>query len=176
MKENHSRSIIKGITWRMVGTMDTIFLSWLFTRDISSALSIGGIELFTKVFLFYLHERVWLKVNYGREYVTNAHGHEEIHDKHYRSLVKGISWRLFGTMDTIIIAVLVTGNFAKAFSIGFTEVFTKVGLFYLHERAWQKITWGLKPVEEVAPSIHFYTDNSIEVEESAKPTPTIPLS
>ena len=146
MKEQHYRSIIKGTTWRIIGTCDTIFLAWLFTGDISSALKIGGIEVFTKIFLYYLHERVWLKMNYGRDIIMHEDGTLLKKDKHYRSVIKGISWRFFGTMDTIIIALFVTGKIAKALSIGFTEVFTKVGLYYLHERLWQKIKFGTKPI------------------------------
>jgi uncharacterized membrane protein len=148
MKEQHYRSVIKGITWRMIGTLDTIFLSWLFTGDISSALKIGGIEVFTKIMLFYFHERVWLKMKYGRTEVMNDEGILVMQDKHYRSVVKGFSWRFFGTMDTIIIASFITSDFTKAFSIGFTEVFTKVGLYYLHERVWQKIKFGTIPQTE----------------------------
>ena len=49
------RSLLKAISWRMSGTVDTIVLAWLFTGKISQALSIGGMELFTKTFLYYLH-------------------------------------------------------------------------------------------------------------------------
>lgn len=171
MKEQHYRSVIKGITWRMIGTMDTIFLSWLFTGDISSALKIGGIEVFTKIFLFYLHERVWLKLKYGRTKVAEADGNVVYKDKHYRSVVKGISWRCFGTMDTITIAFFVTGDYTKAFSIGFTEVFTKVGLYYLHERVWQKIKFGTKPnvapVEKVEANV-VYMQDGFQIAEAAK--------
>lgn len=93
MKEQHYRSIIKGITWRIIGTLDTIFLSWLFTGSITTALKIGGIEVFTKIFLFYLHERVWLKLNFAREDVLNEDGILVKRDKHYRSVIKGTSWR-----------------------------------------------------------------------------------
>ncbi|HMS34419.1 MAG TPA: DUF2061 domain-containing protein [Ignavibacteria bacterium] len=50
-------------------------------------------------------------------------------------MIKGISWRIIGSIDTIII----TGNTKQAFEIGFTEVFTKMILFYLHERFWMRI-------------------------------------
>ncbi|MBL8006127.1 MAG: DUF2061 domain-containing protein [Ignavibacteria bacterium] len=50
--ESRKISLIKGITWRAIGTLDTIFLSWLFTGDVTKALKIGGIELFTKIILF----------------------------------------------------------------------------------------------------------------------------
>lgn len=140
--ESRRISLIKGVTWRIIGTLDTIFLSWLFTGNISQALKIGGIELFTKVILFYLHERVWTSLNVGKKEVNITNGITVREDKHWRSIVKGISWRIFGTLDTITIAYFVTGQIQRAFEIGFTEVFTKMILYYLHERFWIKM---LKP-------------------------------
>ncbi len=63
-------------------------------------------------------------------------------EKHYRSLLKALSWRLTGTLDTIFISFLVTGRIRLAVSIGFVELFTKIGLFYLHERIWTRIPLG----------------------------------
>lgn len=62
---SHKRHILKSITWRLVGTIDTIILGWLMTGNLTIGLSIGGLELFTKMFLYYLHERVWYKSNFG---------------------------------------------------------------------------------------------------------------
>jgi uncharacterized membrane protein len=67
MKENRLRSLIKGITWRMLGTLDTIVISYILTGKIKVALSIGGVELFSKIALYYFHERVWEKINFGKE-------------------------------------------------------------------------------------------------------------
>lgn len=66
MKEYHIRSIIKGITWRVVGTMDTMLIAFVLSGKILLALSIGGIEVVTKMILYYLHERAWLKIEWGR--------------------------------------------------------------------------------------------------------------
>jgi uncharacterized membrane protein len=145
MKEHHSRSALKGVTWRVIGTLDTIFLSWLFTGDFHTALKIGGIEVFTKIFLYYLHERVWLGLSYGRVKIKKDDDHYITRDLHHRSIIKGISWRFFGTIDTVTIAFFITGDYSKAFSIGFTEIFTKVFLYYLHERIWFKVKAGTKP-------------------------------
>jgi len=60
----------------------------------------------------------------------------------YRSLVKTISWRLLGTMDTMIVSFLVTGSLVMAASIGSVELFTKMLLYYFHERAWNVIRFG----------------------------------
>ncbi len=69
-------------------------------------------------------------------------------DKHYRSLTKAISWRVTGTFDTVLISFLITGHIRWALSIGFVELFTKVTLYYLHERFWNKVSFGRKPVSE----------------------------
>lgn len=153
MKENHTRSVLKGITWRVIATADTIFLAWLITGDIKSALKIGFTEVLTKVFLFYLHERVWTKLKFWRNQTVQADGTIVIKDSHHRSLVKGISWRFFGTMDTIIISIIFTGDYTKAFSIGFAELFTKVGLYYLHERVWHNIKFGIIPATAEASPV-----------------------
>jgi len=64
--EKHTRSVVKAISWRATGTLDTVIISFLITGHIRWALSIGGIELFTKTILYYLHERVWNRISFGR--------------------------------------------------------------------------------------------------------------
>lgn len=66
MRDKHIRSILKTISWRVTGTIDTIVISFLITRELSWAFSIGLIEVFTKLVLYYFHERVWNKINIGR--------------------------------------------------------------------------------------------------------------
>lgn len=63
-------------------------------------------------------------------------------DKPSRSLVKAISWRVTGTLDTILITYLVTGRAKWAFSIGLVELFTKVFLYFVHERVWDRLAFG----------------------------------
>ncbi len=64
--EKPLRSIVKSISWRIIGTMDTVFISWLVTGEIKVALSIGSVELFTKMFLYFLHERIWNAMSWGK--------------------------------------------------------------------------------------------------------------
>jgi uncharacterized membrane protein len=63
-------------------------------------------------------------------------------DNHLRSLAKAISWRLAGTLDTIVISFIITGIVKVALSIGFIELFTKTCLYYLHERLWNRVAFG----------------------------------
>jgi len=64
--EKPLRSIMKSISWRMIGTIDTILISWLITGEVTLALSIGIIELFTKMVLYFFHERLWNAVKWGK--------------------------------------------------------------------------------------------------------------
>lgn len=64
--ENHVRSLAKAVSWRATGTLDTIVVSFIITGRVKVALSIGGFELVTKTILYYLHERVWNRVSFGK--------------------------------------------------------------------------------------------------------------
>jgi uncharacterized membrane protein len=59
-----------------------------------------------------------------------------------RSIAKSISWRIVGTMDTILISWFVTGTLRLAFSIGMIELVTKMALYFFHERVWNLVKWG----------------------------------
>ena len=63
-------------------------------------------------------------------------------EKHRRSVAKAISWRATGTVDTFVIAWLLTGSPKLAGGIASVEVVTKMVLYYLHERAWSRVGWG----------------------------------
>jgi adenylylsulfate kinase len=63
-------------------------------------------------------------------------------DSNLRSIVKAVSWRALGTFDTFVLSWLITGEVKLAMAIGGTEVFTKMALYWFHERAWTRVTWG----------------------------------
>jgi len=65
--ESHLRSILKGITWRLGGTTVTFVVAWLITGNINIAAKIGVIETVMKIGVFYIHERVWNRINIGKE-------------------------------------------------------------------------------------------------------------
>ena len=62
---NRKRHLSKTISWRMIGTLDTLFLSWVFTGSPLTGVKIITGELITKMLLYYLHERVWYASNWG---------------------------------------------------------------------------------------------------------------
>lgn len=65
-KEKPIRSIAKSISWRIVGTIDTMVISWIVTGQINTALLIGGVEVVTKMVLYFFHERIWNSIKWGK--------------------------------------------------------------------------------------------------------------
>ncbi len=64
--ERPVRSLIKAISWRVTGSLDTILLSWIFTQQLTIAIAIGSTEIVTKIVLYYFHERAWSRFSFGR--------------------------------------------------------------------------------------------------------------
>lgn len=128
---SRKRHAAKTITWRLIGTIDTILLSWLITGDALLGFQIGLAEVLTKMLLYYLHERLWFKVN-----LDNV-------NPNWRHIAKTISWRIVGTIDTMILAWVISGDAMIGVKVGLLEVITKMVLYYLHEKTWYKSNYGL---------------------------------
>lgn len=135
-KTSHIRSLLKGISWRIIATIDTILVVLFVTClvgecSLEIALKIGVSEFLIKLAIFYFHERLWL--NYlGKQAKSNK---ELIH--------KSISWRVVATTTTFIISGIILNSFNEvAMYIAITELFTKFALFYIHERIWLMLPLG----------------------------------
>ncbi len=135
-KESHTRSIIKGISWRLIATADTIAVVLLVTClsgncSIENALKIGAYEFLIKFIVYYFHERAWQFSRKDGEVTSRE------------TLYKSITWRLVATTMTFIISGSVLESFDQvALYIALTELFTKFVLYYLHERMWLKLPLG----------------------------------
>jgi len=123
------RHLAKTITWRVLGTLDTFLLSWFISNDITVGFQIGFFELVTKMILYYLHERMWFK--------------STIKSSNKRHILKTFSWRAIGTLDTIVLGWIITGNPLTGLKIGGAEVVTKMLLYFGHEKLWYRIDYGL---------------------------------
>lgn len=128
-REDHGRAIAKAVSWRIIGTLDTFLWSWLITKQAVTAGSIASAETLTKIALYYVHERLWRLFPWAP-------------DSHIRSLVKAISWRFVGSLDTFMLTLLFTGKLKYAVTIATAEAMTKIVLYYLHERVWRMVRWG----------------------------------
>ena len=123
------RHLAKTITWRMLGTLDTLLLAWFITNDISVGVQIGFFELVTKMILYYGHERLWFK--------------STVKSSNKRHILKTFSWRGIGTLDTIVLSWIITGSPLAGVKIGAAEVVTKMLLYFGHEKLWYRINYGL---------------------------------
>ncbi len=65
---SRKRHIAKTITWRIIGTLDTTLLGWAISGDPYIGMKIGVTEVITKMILYYVHERLWYKTNFGITY------------------------------------------------------------------------------------------------------------
>lgn len=127
---SHKRHLAKSITWRIVGTLDTFILSWIITGNVVVGLKIGLSEIATKMVLYYFHERIWFKVN--------------LPNSNKRHIFKTFSWRVVGTLDTFVLAWIITGSPFTGLKIGIVEIITKMIFYYLHEKIWYRIDFGLE--------------------------------
>lgn len=82
--------------------------------------------------LYFIHERIWFKLNLLRANSSKI-----------RHLFKSISWRFIGSADTILLTWIISGNFKFGMVIGSFEFFTKMVLYYIHERIWYRSKFGL---------------------------------
>lgn len=64
--EHPKRSLVKALTWRVIAFLVTIIAVYIYTRDIKESLVVGIGANTVKIFLYYIHERIWNKVEYGR--------------------------------------------------------------------------------------------------------------
>lgn len=129
------RHIAKAVTWRIVGTLDTMMLSWVITGSPLTGLKIGLFEVFTKMVLYYIHERAWYRINLSKTGI--------IRESRKRHIAKTITWRALGTTDTMLLSWFITGNPLVGMKIGFAELLTKMVLYYFHERVWYRFNFGL---------------------------------
>ena len=119
-KKISKRHLAKAISWRFIGTVDTIVLSFFISSDINVSISIGVAETFTKIFLYYFHEKLWFK--------------SSIKDASKRHIYKTFLWRVIATLDTIILSWFISGSMQVGLKIGLLEIITKMILYFFHEK------------------------------------------
>lgn len=64
--EKPLRSVAKAISWRVVGTLDTLIVSYVLIGEIALATSIASIDFVTKMILYFFHERIWNRIKWGK--------------------------------------------------------------------------------------------------------------
>ena len=123
------RHLAKSLSWRLIGTIDTLVFAWLITGDLNEGINLSGITAVTKLVWYYIHERSWFN--------------SSTIDSNRRHIIKTFSWRTIGTIDTILFGWILTGNPLTGLKIGGIETVSKMVLYFGHEKLWYKINYGL---------------------------------
>ena len=147
------RSVAKAVSWRAIGTLDTLILSYLLITylgpmfgapvaqndALETASYIAITEVATKFILYFLHERAWSLTGWGIVFRNSRH-----RETMRRTTIKTGLWRMIASLDTFALAWFFTGSVATAASIGGLEIFTKLVLYFFHERIWARLPFGLE--------------------------------
>ncbi len=139
MKVTKNRSILKSISYRIIGFINTFLISFSVIYygsgnfDTTSPFYVALVVFFLKMITYYFHERVWNLYKYGR-----------LNQKviRLRSFLKALTWRLAASTITFISAILITSNLNWTKSIVIFEIMNGILIYYIHERVWNKIQWG----------------------------------
>ena len=134
--ESVLRSLLKSFSWRIIAISDTILTVLLITCvfgdcSLKNALTIGFLEFLIKLVAYFVHERIWLSIQFEKRLGVT------------RTIYKTLSWRVLATVVTFIIAdeILKTKDNTTLYIAGI-EVFTKSLLYYMHERLWLTLPLG----------------------------------
>lgn len=102
-------------------------------------LGVGLLEMLTKIVLYFLHDRAWHRVEL-----------KSTKPSHVIHLTKTITWRIIGTLDTILLSWMLSGDIALGLQLGSIEIVTKMILYYLHERLWHRVKFSGKTISAEA--------------------------
>ncbi len=156
--KTYQRSIYKTFTWRVIASLDTAFLAFMFSyygneifgffgqlglmnddfeitqttikESVTDGLLVGAIEIITKLIIYYFHERAW-RIGWKKQ-------SEKFHHSKKRSLYKAITYRIIGSLDTFVISSFIIKSTKLGGGVAIAEIITKPILYYIHERIWDK--------------------------------------
>ncbi len=137
-KESKKRSLLKAITWRAMGAIDTAIISWIITGDATSGLNMGLADAALKIIFFVVHDQIWESFKIDKQTKLRDGKSKKLH------WIKAVTWRIFSSGLTILLGWLILKNPLTGLKIGIVEVFTKIVLYYFHERLWFRTDYGMK--------------------------------
>jgi predicted metal-dependent phosphoesterase TrpH/uncharacterized membrane protein len=119
-----NRALLKTISWRIIASVITIAIIYGLSKNMVAAVSIVGVEFFTKMLLYWAHEKGWALSNKPPK------------GSKLRSLIKTATWRFVASIDTLVLVLLVTKEPIWAGSAALIESVAKTIGYYIHERIW----------------------------------------
>lgn len=141
--EQHPRTLVKVVTWRVLLTISHFVNGLIVTGSIAIGLKIAGWSLVINSILYWVHERLWNWLQWNRKSADSR----LFKDGHPRTTTKMITWRLIVNFSNFLIPYFMTGSWGQAGAFFTIAVIVNMCLFYGHERIWNLVKWG-KAVKE----------------------------
>lgn len=142
-KDSKARSFAKAVSWRFFGAIDTALIAWILTGNPLSGAQMGIADVLSKIVFFYIHERIWEQAYQKSEGRLFKRSQQKSKNRKIH-LIKAITWRVFSSTLTVLLAWVILKDPWMGLKIGVVEVFTKIGLYYLHERIWYRSDFGIQ--------------------------------
>ena len=136
--ENHPRTIVKAITFRILFTISHIVNAFIVTSSFITGLKIAGLATIINTCLFWIHERIWNILSWNR----NDNKKIVFNEGNPRSLSKMISWRITVTTSNVFIPYFITGSWGQAVLFAGIATIVNMFLFWTHERIWNLFKFG----------------------------------
>jgi len=121
---------LKSFLWAVLGMSLTFLIALFVTSDLSNSLGIGIAEFVFTTLTYYIHEFLWDRASNLLDFPLHNHA---------VSVAQALSWRVTGTVLTIGIVFVFTGEVGDALQVGIGEVIVKIGIFYGYARLWLKV-------------------------------------
>jgi len=143
--ERHPRTIVKLITWRITMICTQTLAGYLATGSWLVGLQIAGMVAVINTFIFWLHDRIWNRFNWGRI----EDDKKIFHEKYIRTLGKSVTFRILMIFVMTSVAYLRTGSLITALKFMGTSAIFAIIAYWLHERAWNFsiARWGKKVLQ-----------------------------
>lgn len=140
-KEKITRSVAKLITWRIINLIVTFLLGYLSTGSISRGLTVMGVALVINSTVYYIHERIWNKIDLGKNTL-------KMEEKLPRSAIKLITWRIAVSGNNFFLGYLATGKVSLGLAWVVGAMIINSTTYFFHERIWNRFNWGKFTISE----------------------------
>lgn len=145
LTEKHPRTLVKVVSWRVLLTISHFVNGLIVTGSIAIGLQIAGWSALINSALYWLHERVWNWLQWNKKPKDGW----LFQDGHPRTTTKMLTWRAIVNSSNFFIPYFMTGSWGQAGAFFTIAVIVNMSLFYIHERLWNRVTWG-KQIKDLA--------------------------
>jgi uncharacterized membrane protein len=145
--ENHPRTLAKVVSWRVLLTISHFVNGYIVSGSWATGAAIAGLAAVINSVLYWAHERGWNFAQWNRRPTDGL----LFFEGQPRTISKILTWRVLITASNFLIPFIITGSWGSAAAFLGIATIVNIGLFYGHERLWNRVVWG-KAIKELQPA------------------------